>query len=73
MKSMNDRFFNENPNVSMPAMDLAGVDYLLVTKHSHPDYQVKTDRLSLVFENDEVKIYKNVEEAKGLGNFKTGK
>ncbi|MCR4694159.1 MAG: hypothetical protein K5773_02410 [Pseudobutyrivibrio sp.] len=73
LKSMNERFYSKNFDVAMSAMDLAGVDYLVVTKHSHPHYQENSDRLTLVFENDAVKIYKNVEEAKGLGNFKTSK
>ena len=39
------------------AMDMNGIDYLVVTKLGHPDYKCTSMKLKLVFENEDVKIY----------------
>ncbi|WP_028241894.1 hypothetical protein [Pseudobutyrivibrio ruminis] len=58
MKSINNKFFSENANEAETAMDMSGVDYLVVTKMVHPNYKVNSLKLELVFSNDEVSIYK---------------
>ena len=56
--SINDKFFSKNAKEAETAMDMSGVDYLVVTKMSHPNYKATSLKLQLVFENDEVSIYK---------------
>lgn len=58
MMSINDKFFSKNAKEAETAMDMSGVDYLVVTKMSHPNYKATSLKLQLVFENDEVSIYK---------------
>ena len=57
MLSINDKFYIEDSLEAYSAMELVGVDYLVVTKHSHPDFYPQGSYLKLVFTNDEVQIY----------------
>ena len=56
--SMNEKFFSQDILEANAAFDVTGVDYLVVTRQQHPDYQVTSDKLKLVFNNSEVMIYK---------------
>ncbi len=57
MKDINERFYSEDADIAESAMDINYIDYLVVTKHSHPDYEPTSPRLQLVFSNDSVEIY----------------
>ncbi|SCZ79767.1 hypothetical protein [Pseudobutyrivibrio xylanivorans] len=56
--SMNEKFYSEDVLAVDAAFEVTGVDYLVVTKQEHPDYQVTSQNLKLVFNNSEVMIYK---------------
>ena len=56
--SMNEKFYSEDLLEADAAMEVAGVNYLVVTKQEHPDYRVTSRNLKLVFNNSEVMIYK---------------
>ncbi|SFH94690.1 hypothetical protein SAMN04487830_1146 [Pseudobutyrivibrio sp. OR37] len=58
MMSINNKFFSDNVAEAETAMDMSGVDYLVVTNMQHPNYKAKSQKLSLVFTNEEVDIYK---------------
>ncbi len=58
MMSMNEKFYSPNSAEARPAMDMVGVDYLMVTTIGHHDYRLSTEKLKLVYRNDEVFIYK---------------
>ncbi|MCR5581766.1 MAG: hypothetical protein K6F66_09290, partial [Pseudobutyrivibrio sp.] len=57
MESINDKFYSDNGKEATLAMDMSGVDYLVVTEMGHPDYQCSSPKLNLVFTNGEVSIY----------------
>jgi hypothetical protein len=56
--SMNDKFFSSDPLLADTAIEVSGVDYLVVTSMGHPEYQPTSRNLKLVFNNTEVSIYK---------------
>ncbi|SHJ27885.1 hypothetical protein [Pseudobutyrivibrio xylanivorans] len=56
--SMNEKFYSEDFYEADAALEVAGVDYLVVTKQEHPDYKAASSNLKLVFNNSEVMIYK---------------
>ncbi len=58
MFSINEKFYSEDTAVAEAAMEMSGVDYLVVTKLNHPDYQENSPKLKLVFTNDDVSIYR---------------
>ena len=66
MLSINEKFYSENAREAEAAMELNGVDYLVVTSLGHPDYQPVSTKLKLVYTNDEVSIYKYLK--KGTNN-----
>ncbi len=55
--SINEKFYSSDVKEAETAMDMNGIDYLVVTKQGHPDYRCTSRKLKLVFENQEVKIY----------------
>ena len=57
MLSINEKFYSSNAREAEMAMDMNGIDYLVVTKLGHPDYKCTSMKLKLVFENEDVKIY----------------
>lgn len=57
MKDINDRFYSDDAHIAESAMEINFINYLVVTKHSHPDYVPSSPRLQLVFSNDSVEIY----------------
>ena len=57
MMSINEKFYSPNPAQAETAMDMNGIDYLVVTKMGHPDYKKTSLKLKLVYTNDEVDIY----------------
>ncbi|WP_028234647.1 hypothetical protein [Pseudobutyrivibrio sp. MD2005] len=57
MLSINESFYNTDSAKAEIAMEMNGIDYLVVTKAGHPDFQNTSRRLNLVFINDEVQIY----------------
>jgi hypothetical protein len=56
--AMNEKFFSKNEAEASAAMDMNGINYLVVTKQGHPDYSANCLKLSVAFKNDEVTIYK---------------
>ena len=56
--SMNEKFYSQDFLEAQAAIEVSGVDYLVVTKQGHPDYQPTNRKLKLVFNNSEVSIYK---------------
>ena len=58
MMEINDMFYSEDSMEADAAMEMQGIDYLVVTKHSHPDYVCTSPRLELKFENEEVRVYR---------------
>ncbi len=56
--SMNEKFFGSDPLLTDTAIEVSGVDYLVVTSMGHPEYQPTSRNLKLVFNNTEVSIYK---------------
>ena len=57
MLSINEKFYSENAVEAETAMDMNGIDYLVVTKMGHPSYKCNSLKLNLVYSNDEVDIY----------------
>ncbi len=57
MRSINEKFYSDNPREAEAAMDVSGVSYLVVTKQEHPYYFATSRRMKRVFYNDEVSIY----------------
>ena len=58
MLEVNECFYDENPAISDFYMEKYGINYLVVTEKSNPDYVCNSDRLTLVFESETAKIYK---------------
>ena len=58
MLSINETFFSSDVVAAETAMEMNGVDYLVVTKMGHPDYKCTSLKLKRVFINDEVQIYR---------------
>lgn len=56
--SMNEKFYSDDFLAAEAAFEVAGVDYLVVTKQEHPDYHATSKNLKLVFNNSKVMIYK---------------
>ena len=65
MLSINDKFFSEDKLEACTALDISGVDYLVVTESMHPDYETTCEYMELVFENEQVKIYKHTAKDEG--------
>ncbi len=57
MMSINEKFYSSDTYEAETAMDMNGIDYLVVTKMGHPDYKETSLKLKLVYTNDEVDIY----------------
>ncbi len=58
MLSINEKFYSDRAGIAESAMDMVGINYLVVTDMGHPDYVNNSEKLKLVFTNDEVSIYK---------------
>ena len=58
MKTINEKFFSDNSAEAELAMEMNGIDYLVVTEMMHPGYEPSGLKLKLVFKNDEVSIYR---------------
>ncbi|WP_167511417.1 hypothetical protein [Pseudobutyrivibrio xylanivorans] len=58
MLATNEKFFSDNFMEAQAAMEINGIDYLVVTKQMHPDFQPESQRFELVFKNSDVTIYK---------------
>lgn len=58
MLAVNDRFYSSDWQEANAAFELYDIDYLVVTKIGHPDYEKTCWNLELVFENDDVSIYR---------------
>lgn len=69
MRSINEKFYHWDPTVANIAMEVNGIDYLVVTKMGHPDYKRTSKKLIEVFRNDDVKIYKYISN----GRYSAGK
>ncbi len=59
MKSINNKFYSSDKLEACTAMDLVGIDYVVVTEHSHPGYSTSCPYQELVYENDSVQIYRH--------------
>ncbi|MBR1623772.1 MAG: hypothetical protein IJ675_07700, partial [Pseudobutyrivibrio sp.] len=57
MLSINEKFYSKDAVEAETAMDMNGIDYLVVTKMGHPNYRCTSLKLNLVYTNDEVEIY----------------
>lgn len=64
MRAVNERFYSSDWKEADVAIEICGIDYIVVTDMGHPDYQGDNWQLDLVFENDDVRIYKYNYEAK---------
>ncbi len=58
MLSTNNLFFSDDPLVQQNALEENDIDYLVVTKLSHPDYMDSNPQLKSVYFNSDVIIYK---------------
>ena len=58
MLSINEKFYSEDTAVAEAAMEMSGIDYLVVTKLNHPNYKSSSTKLKLVYTNDDVSIYR---------------
>ena len=58
MKSINEKFYSDDWKEVDIVFELYKIDYLVVTDMGHPDYVNNNWRLKLVYENDDVSIYK---------------
>ena len=64
MRAVNERFYSEDWKEADASIELNGIDYIVVTDMGHPDYEGDNWQLDLVFENDDVRIYKYNYDAK---------
>ncbi|MBO6283739.1 MAG: hypothetical protein J6M63_07405 [Pseudobutyrivibrio sp.] len=58
MRSINEKFYSNNAAEAETALNMNDIDYLVVTKMGHPGYKSNSRKLELVYENDEVSVYK---------------
>ena len=58
MISMNEKFFGDDAAEAEAAIEVTGVNYIVVTKQGHPSYKATSNRLHSVYNNSEVQIYK---------------
>ncbi len=56
--SINESFFGARGDEAEIALELSGIDYIVVTEMEHPDYVPWDKKLKLVYTNDEVSIYR---------------
>jgi hypothetical protein len=64
MLAVNERFFSSDWMEQNLALELNNISYVVVTEMGHPGYQSDNDHLELVFDNDDVRIYKYNVDAK---------
>lgn len=58
MLSTNEDFYSDDVDVQQRALEENNIDYLVVTKQSHPEYKDSNPQLKSVFANADVIIYK---------------